>query len=66
MDLEQMMRLDQCVDTTWTLSNEIQTLKDDMVECLGGEAQQAYDKLMDTAADKIRAVRNRLQSLQNI
>ena len=66
MDLEQMMRLDQCVDATWALSNEIQALKDDMVDCLGGEAQQAYDKLMDAAADKIRAVRTRLQSLQNI
>ena len=66
MDLEQMMRLDQCVDATWTLTNEIQALKDDMVDCLGGEAQQAYNNLMDAAADKIQAVRNRLQSLQNI
>ena len=66
MDLEQMMRLDQCIDTTWTVTNDIQGLKDDMVECLGGEAKDAYDKLMDAAMDKIRAVRTRLQSLQNL
>lgn len=66
MDLEQMMRLDQCIDTTWSVSNDIQGLKDDMVGCLGGDAKEAYDRLMDAAADKIRDVRTRLQSLQNL
>jgi hypothetical protein len=66
MDLEQMMRLDQCIETSRAISNDIQALKDDIVECLGGEAKVAYDRLMDAAADKIRNVRTRLQSLQNI
>ena len=64
MDIQRFQEVQSCIDDSQRLIAAMEENKEGIRQCVGEDVSRLYGAICDGAANKLRSVRNDLQSLQ--